>query len=194
MRCGAATGKMLTRSLQSVESILSLPPASLQTGLEKFARLKSTSIQGYLNDLAALEKQAASRGPEETALRADEESQKAALPVSIAEYPLGVNTRLYETLYDGLRCACLQSGSTVTDGHLGKLRLRCSWLSAGDNVVFDMLLSGRPHSASPLAIERHPQRTSNHWQQIRLHVPRYVPRTSPPAHPTLQRMIPLSNH
>ena len=168
--------------MQSVESILSLPPASLRTGLKKFARLKSTSIQVYLDDLAALEKQAASRGPEVTTLRADEESQKAAL--IIEEYPLGVNTRLYETLYDGLRCACLQSGSTVTDGHLGKLRLRCSWLSAGDNVVFDMLLSGRPHSASPLAAERRPQRTSNHWQQIRLHVPRYVPRTSPPYPPT----------
>ena len=182
MPCGTASGKLLTRSLQSVESILSLSPDSLRAGLGKLARLKSVVFQGYLNDLAALEKQAASRGPQETTLRADEGLQKSAL--IIEEYPLGVNTRLHETLYEGLRCACLQSASTVTDGHLGKLRLRCSWLSAGDNVVFDMLLSGRPHSASSLAVERHTQRTSNHWQQIRLHVPRYVPRTSPTYPPT----------
>lgn len=169
---------MLTRSLQSVESILSLPPSSLKTGLKKLTKLDSIVFEDYLNDLVALGRQTASRGLEETTLRADEELQKAALRID--EYPLGVNTRLYETLHDGLRCACLQFASSVAEGHLGKLRLRCSWLSAGDNIVFDMLFSGSPHSACPFPIERHPLRTPNHWQQIRLHVPRYVPRSSPP--------------
>jgi len=66
----------------------------------------------------------------------------------VARCTWGILPGFPRPLRDGLRCTCLQVASkpSVVERHLGKLRLRCSWLSSGDNIAFDMLLPGNPHS------------------------------------------------
>lgn len=122
-----------------------------------------------------LERQARSTSQDIT--REREEPQQTA--PSIAEYPLSVNSRLYEVLHDKRRCTCLEPASSLLERHQGRLRLRCSWQAAEDNVAFDMLLSGKPHFMSePSTFESHQdsQRAAAAicWQQVRIYVPRYV--------------------
>src|SRR5215472_2607133 len=104
--------------------------------LVTFASADGENVQSYLSYVKSFAEEITAARPNQ----AESKMKPTEIEVPL-EYPRRVNKRLYDTLYEDVRCTCDLALSCLLTRHCGGLRLKECLEVVGGDVVFETIFS-----------------------------------------------------